>query len=84
MSFPLAQLALGRRERHLMEAATSGGKKSLRSTWPVQYCSGWLLHVCSVNAFAFFHERGKKELCMLATIPTLLRIGIMLRNSPLG
>jgi len=61
MSFPLAQLnpALGGREAFDMEAAPSGGKKSLRSTWPVQ----WLAAVCSVNAFAFFHERGKKELC---------------------
>nr|TKW13735.1 hypothetical protein SEVIR_5G120366v2 [Setaria viridis] len=39
--FLLAQLnrTLGRRERHLMEATPSGGEKSLRSTWPVQ----WLL-----------------------------------------
>ncbi|TVU21581.1 hypothetical protein EJB05_31228, partial [Eragrostis curvula] len=62
MSFPFSQLnmALGRRERHLMEATPSGGEKSLRSPWPVQW-----LPCASANVFAFFHGRGKKELCTL-------------------
>jgi hypothetical protein len=57
-SFWPIEHGFGKKRGHLMEATPSGGEKSLRSTWPVQ-----LLFCAAIYAFAFFHGRGKKELC---------------------